>query len=163
MLTWRYWKQPFKTIAKQHFVVSQYNDSKASSSQKQVFSIKWTIAWICVSSLPKSLTVWFDSFRTTMENLLHWVQQLVRVIFFNELLQISEETATCCMQCTYLASLLSPFSFLSLISSCLSGGAAGVHQPSQSQVSDRCLHPYQQTREHTAGHGFPQFRKVCVT
>lgn len=48
---------------------------------------------------------------------LHWVQQSAGFILFNELLQISEETATRCMQC--LASLLPPFSFLSLISSCL--------------------------------------------
>lgn len=48
---------------------------------------------------------------------LHWVQQLAGFILFNELLQISEETATRCMQC--LAWLLPPFSFLSLISSCL--------------------------------------------
>lgn len=41
--------------------------------------------------------------------------------------------------------LFLPFSFLSLTSSCLSGGAAGVHQLGQSQVSDRCLHPWQQT------------------
>lgn len=43
------------------------------------------------------------------------------------------------------------------------GGAVGVSQPGQSQVSDRRLHNQQQTRKHSARHGFPQLRQVWVT
>lgn len=37
----------------------------------------------------------------------------------------------------------------------LVGGAARVGQLHQSQISDRCLHPWQQRRESASRHGFP--------